>query len=186
MKDLEPSPVDQSQRGGIALSPVPADLWYAIYVRSRHEKKVSASLMQKGYPILFPFSRVRRRRADRNVDVDVPIFPGYVFAQFDAKKRLPILQIPGVVLIVSQAGEPEPVEAAEIASLARIVDSGRPIQAWDFLRTGQKVRIQGGALAGAEGILIRIKNRERLIVSVGVLQRAISVEIDQDLVEPQY
>lgn len=169
-------------RSGDAVAPP----WYAVYTRARHEKVVQESLQGKGYEALSPSYRVRRRRGNRNVDVDLPLFPSYTFCQFDPLRRLPILQTPGVVFVVSRAGEPDPVDPREIASLQTILQSGRTLQPWDFLRSGQRVRICGGTLAGAEGLLVRIKSSTRLIVSVSVLQRSVAVEIDHDMVEPVY
>lgn len=160
--------------------------WFALYVRSRHERTVERSLLSRGLQAIAPFYKVRRRRADRNVDLEVPIFPSYVFCQFEATKRLPILQTSGVVFIVSRDGQPEPIDSTEVASIQKIAASGRAVQPWDFLQNGQRVRIRAGSLAGAEGILVRIRNRERLVVSVTVLQRSVAVEIDQDMVEPIY
>ena len=164
----------------------PTVAWYAIYTRSRHEKVVSDGLRGKGYDSFCPFYQARRRRRNRDVPVDLPLFPGYVFSRFDASKRLPILTTPGVSFIVSRAGEPAPVDPGEILSLQRMIQSGRALQPWDFLRAGRRVRIRGGALAGAEGILVRIKNSNRLVAHVTVLQRSVAVEIDQDAVEPVY
>ena len=160
--------------------------WYALYVRSRHEKVAERLLRGKGYAAFSPVYRTRRRRADRTKELDVPLFPGYVFCQFDPNCRLPILTTPGVVMVVSAGNSPQPVEDAEIASIQRIVTSGCPVQPWPFLRDGQKVRIQAGALCGAEGTLLRIKNGYRLVASVILLQRSLAVELDQDSVVPVF
>lgn len=160
--------------------------WYAIYTRSRHERTVQDNLRSKGYDSFSPICKVRRRRGTRTVDADLPIFSSYVFCRFDAQRRLPILTTPGVVAIVSRAGEPAPIDSREVTSLQALVRSDRILQPWDFLLTGQKVRIVAGSMAGAEGVLVRVKNRVRLVATVTVLQRAVAVEIDQDMVEPIY
>lgn len=174
----QPAAERPSEHAGLA--------WFAIYTRSRHEKVVRDSLRGKGYESFSPFYKARRRQGKRSVVVDLPLFTSYVFCRFNALQRLPILKTPGVVFIVSRAGEPEPVDPREIESLQTMLQSGRPLQPWDFLPVGQKVRIRTGALAGAEGTLVRIKNRDRLVASVTVLQRAVSVEIDKDVVEPVF
>ena len=74
-----------------------ADRWYALYVRSRHEKTVENSLRLKGYSVFSPSYRTTRKRVDRIAEIEVALFPGYVFCQFDTNKRLPILMTPGVV-----------------------------------------------------------------------------------------
>lgn len=160
--------------------------WYALHVRSRHEKTVETFLNGKGYPIFSPFYRTKRKRSDRTVEIDVPLFPGYVFCQFDPVRRLPILTTPGVVTIVGAGNIPEPVEDHEIDSVRRLVTFGQSVQPWPFLRAGQKIRIQAGPLSGVEGVLVQVKKKQRLIASISLLQRSIAVEVDQDEVVPLF
>ena len=160
--------------------------WYALYVRSRHEKVVEAGLRGKGYPAFSPFYRTKRKRVDRIAEVDVPLFPGYVFCHFEASKRLPILTTSGIVGVVGPGNRPEPVEDHEIASIRTIALSGRPVQPWPFLRSGQRIRLQAGPLMGAEGIFLRVKDEYHLIVSITLLQRAVSVVIERDHVAPLF
>ena len=74
--------------------------WYALYVRSRHERVVENGLRGKGYCAFSPFYRTKHKRVDRIAAIDVPLFPGYIFCYFDSNKRLPILMTPGMVRIV--------------------------------------------------------------------------------------
>jgi transcription antitermination factor NusG len=160
--------------------------WYAVYVRSRHEKVVESGLRGKGYAAFSPSYRTKRKRVDRIAEIDVPLFPGYVFCYFDASKRLPILMTPGIVGVVGPRNSPEPVDDTEIASIRSVALSGRPVQPWPFLKSGQRVRLQCGPLAGAEGVFLRVKDEYHLVVSVTLLQRAVSVTFDKDAVEPLF
>jgi transcription antitermination factor NusG len=165
-----------------------ADLtrWYALYVRSRHERVVESGLRGKGYVAFSPFYRTRRRRFDRIAEIDVPVFPGYVFCHFDSNKRLPILTTPGIVGVVGPGHRPEPVEDAEMASIRTIALSGRPVQPWPFLKSGQRVQLQAGPLMGAEGIFLRVKDEYHLVVTITLLQRAVSVVVEKDSVAPLF
>jgi transcription termination/antitermination protein NusG len=160
--------------------------WYALYVRSRHEKVVESGLKGKGYAAFSPFYRTRRKRVDRITVVDVPLFPGYVFCLFEANKRLPILMTPGIVGVVGPGNRPEPVDDTEIASIRTLALSGHPVQPWPFLRSGQRIRLQSGPLMGAEGIFLRVKDEDHLVVSITLLQRAVSVVIGKDAVAPLF
>ena len=163
-----------------------ADRWYALYVRSRHEKTVENSLRGKGYTAFCPSYRTRRKRVDRISEIEVVLFPGYVFCQFDSSKRLPILMTPGVVGVVRRGSKPEPVDDTEIASIRTLALSGHSVQPWPFLRIGQRIRVQAGPLAGAEGVFLRVKDEDRLVVSITLLQRAVSVVIERDVVAPLF
>jgi transcription antitermination factor NusG len=160
--------------------------WYALYVRSRHEKVVESGLRGKGYSAFSPFYRTKRKRVDRTAEIDVPLFPGYVFCYFDSNARLPILVTPGIVGVVGPGNRPEPVDDTEIASIRTIALSGRPVQPWPFLRSGQRIRLQAGPLTGAEGIFLRVKDEHQLVVSLTLLQRSISVVIEKDAVSPLF
>ena len=157
--------------------------WYALYVRSHHERAVETALKGKGYPAFSPFYRTRRKRVDRTIEIEIPLFPGYVFCHFNPNKRLPVLTTPGIVGVVPP-NRPEAVDETEICSIRTLALSGRPVQPWPFLTSGQRIRLHAGPLVGAEGIFLRVKDACHLVVSVSLLQRAVSVVIENDAVEP--
>ena len=165
---------------------VGAHRWYALYVRSRHEKTVENSLRGKGYSVFSPSYRTKRKRIDRIAEIEVALFPGYVFCSFDANTRLPILMTPGVVGVVGRGSRPEPVDEIEIASMRTLALSGRSVQPWPFLESGQRIWLHSGPLAGAEGIFLRVKDEDRLVVSITLLQRAVSVVIEKEAVAPWF
>jgi transcription antitermination factor NusG len=158
--------------------------WFALCVRSQYEKNVAATLRSKGYEDFLPLYRCRRRWSDRFKELELPLFPGYVFCCFDINHRLPILLTPGVMLIVGSGKIPVPVDDNEIAALKSIVKSRFQAEPWPFLQIGQTVRIEQGSLEGVEGILLALKKPNRLVVSVTLLQRSVAVEIDEDWAKP--
>jgi len=158
--------------------------WFALQVRSQHEKTVASTLREKGYEEFLPLCQIKRRWSDRVKRLEAPLFPGYVFCRFDVQKRLPILVTPGVQFIVGLGKIPFPIDNSEIAALQSIVKSGLPAQPWPFLKIGQRVRIEQGSLEGIEGILLTPKSSYRLVVSITLLQRSVAVEVDRDWVIP--
>ena len=158
--------------------------WYALWVRSRHEKSVTEILNGKGYETFLPMQKTRRRWSDRIQDVELPLIPGYVFCRFDANYRMPVMTTPGLVQIVSIGKTPYPVDDAEMAALLTAVESGFHLQLWPFLRTGQRVTIEEGPLRSLEGILISTKGSDQLILSISLLQRSVAVAVDRRSVRP--
>lgn len=154
--------------------------WYGVRTRSNHEKMAAVSLANKGFDQYLPTYRSRRRWSDRTVETEQPLFPGYVFCRFDAKKRLPIITTPGVVSVVGFGTEPAPIDDAEIEAVQMILRSGLATEPCPFLREGQRIRVKRGSLEGLEGLLIKKKNDWRIVVSVNLLQRSVTVEIDRD------
>ncbi len=156
--------------------------WFALRVRRRHEKVVAYGLASKGLEQLLPLYTIRHRWSDRHRDLQVPLFPGYVFCRFPHEKRVPVLRTPGVVSIVSFGGVLVPVTETEIDSLRTLIASGLPLAPWPHLRVGQKVSIGCGSLRGVEGIVVRLKGRWRVVVNINLLQRSVAVEIDRDVI----
>ena len=138
----------------------------------------------KGYEAYLPLYRVRRRWSDRVVDKELPLFPGYLFCRFDPSQRLPILAAPGVVSIISSGKIPIPIPQMEIAAIRAAIESGFLVMPCAYLKEGQRVRVREGPLEGMEGILTRKKNELRIVLSVEMLQRSVSMEIDRESVIP--
>jgi transcription antitermination factor NusG len=155
--------------------------WYGIRTRSNHERVAATGLEGKGFQQYLPVYRSRRRWSDRVIEAEKPLFPGYVFCRFDAKKRLPVITTPGVVSVIGFGSEPTPIAECEIEAVQAILNSGLAAEPFPFLREGHRVRVMRGSLDGLEGILVNNKKSEwRVVVSVTMLQRSVSVEIDRD------
>jgi transcription antitermination factor NusG len=156
--------------------------WFALQVRMRHEVEVSDHLQGKAYEWFLPLYKSRRRWSDRVKEVDAPLFPGYLFCRFNPNDRLPILKTPNVTQIVGYNHIPVPVDEQEITAIRMLVASGIPNFPCAYLEVGSKVRIDAGALRGLEGILMDVKGKRRLVLSITLLQRSVAVEIDSDVV----
>ena len=158
--------------------------WYALQIRSKLGSLASATLCGKGYEAYLPLYRCGRRWSDRVKQLDLPLFPGYLFCRFDVCDRLPILTTPGVISVVGAGKTPVPVDEEEIGAIRAILRSGLVAQPWPFLQVGSKVYIERGPLAGLEGIITNTDKVYRLIVSVNLLQRSVAVEIDREWARP--
>jgi transcription antitermination factor NusG len=159
--------------------------WYAIQIQARLGSIASATLRGKGYEEFLPLYRSRRRWSDRIKELERPLFPGYLFCRFDVSDRLmPILTTPGVIGIVGAGKSPVPVDDQEIEAVRAVLRSGLMVQPWPFLSVGSRVYIEGGPLAGLEGIITNTDKVYRLIVSVNLLQRSVAVEIDREWARP--
>lgn len=152
--------------------------WFAIQVRTGTEKTATAVLQHKGYECFLPLSKLRRRWSDRIKQLDVALFPGYLFCRFDPNHRLPVLIVPGVIQVVGVGKTPIPVEDDEIAALQCVGISDLPAQPWPFLRVGKMARIKYGPLRGLTGIVLQIKSEIKVVLSVCLLQRSVAVEVD--------
>jgi len=143
-------------------------------------------LENAGFECYLPISNSRRKWSDRTKQLEVPLFPGYLFCRMNPNDRLPVLITPGVVQIVGTGKTPIPIEDREIAAIQRVGSSGLSTMPWPHLRAGQVARIEEGPLQGISGIVIRIKSGLKLVLSVQLLQRSIAVEIDRNWIRADY
>jgi transcription antitermination factor NusG len=158
--------------------------WFALRVQSRCEKVVAMIARNKGFEEFLPLHQSRRRWSDRLKAIDLPLFPGYVFCRLDPQRRLPLLTIPGVLHFVGIGKIPSPIEDTEIAAIRTATGSGILTEPWPFLEVGQWVRLEGGPLAGLEGILVETPDRQRVVVSVTLLKRSVAVAIEGSSATP--
>jgi len=152
--------------------------WFALRVKSRHEKIVADSLENKGFARLLPLYRSTRRWSDRTKTLDLPLFPGYVFCRFELFQRSQILQTFGVRSIVAFGANPAPAAPEDIFSLCSLVDAGCDTRPTQYLATGQRVMITDGPLSGITGYLLKLRNSRTLVISISLLKRSVAVEID--------
>lgn len=158
--------------------------WFALQTRFRYEDLVARQLQNKGYETFLPLYKCRRRWSDRVKELEMPLFPGYLFCRFNPSNRLPILTIPGVARVVGAGRTLMPIAEEEIAAIQKAVQSDLPRQPWPFLRIGQRVRVVWGPLTGVEGILLSFRGACRLILSVNLLHSSVAVDVDGAWVMP--
>lgn len=160
--------------------------WYALWVKPRHEKSVQRLLTLGQHRSLTPLYTSRHRWADRFHDVELPLFPGYVFCHFDAARRHDILRIPGVIDVVRTGCHPTPVPDSEIEALEYVMGVSVAKEPWPGLVAGDSVVIISGPLTGLTGVVIEYKNKLRLVLGVTLLQRSVLLEIDRSSLIPAH
>jgi transcription elongation factor/antiterminator RfaH len=156
--------------------------WFGIRTKSNFEKIAKSALEAKGFETYVPLYRSRRRRSDRTVISDLPLFPGYVFCRFDPHYRMPVMTARGVISIIGFGDDPVPIPDQEIEAVRRVLICGQASEPHLFLREGQRVLVRYGSLEGIEGILLKKKSDWRLVISINLLQRSLAVEVDRDWV----
>ena len=152
--------------------------WYAAYTCANHEKAVTRQLQQRSVECFLPLYESVRRWKDRRVRLQLPLFPGYVFVRLSLRDRLQALQIPGVARLVGFDGQPTPVPDEDIEAIRACLAGSHPVQPRRYLQRGERVRVLSGPLAGLSGVIVREKKTTRLVVSLDLLMRSVSVEFD--------
>jgi transcription antitermination factor NusG len=158
--------------------------WFALRVRSNHERVAAMHLRGRGIEEFAPTYVAERQWSDRKKQIDQFLFPGYVFCRLNPAERMPALSVPGAVTLVGFGSGPTPIPTEEIQAIRQMIDSGLLVAPWPFLQKGQRVLVERGPLEGVEGILQEIRKTFRLVVSIQMLQRSVSVELDRAWIRP--
>lgn len=152
--------------------------WYAIYTCANHEKRVAEQLRSQSAEYFLPVYQSVRQWKDRRKRLELPLFPGYVFVRIPVRERLRVLKVAGVARLVSFGGVPVPVPEEDIAIIRACFAGDQAVKPHRYLKRGQRVRVMNGPLTGFTGIVVRQRNRTRLVISFELLQRSVAVEID--------
>jgi transcription antitermination factor NusG len=158
--------------------------WYAAYTCAQHEKRVATELVARDVEHFLPLYSSMRRWKDRRVQLQLPLFPGYVFVRLALRDRLRVIQIPSVVRLVGFGGLPTALPNAEMEILQSGFSRSLNAEPHPFLTVGRCVRITGGPFAGLEGVLKRKRSTLRVVVSLELIQRSVAVDVDAADVRP--
>jgi len=158
--------------------------WFAAYTTTRHEKAVSEHCAMRDIEAFLPLYRTQKLwKNGCRMNLELPLFPSYIFVRVAARERVRVLEVPGVLSLVGSTGKPVPLPAVEIealrASLPFIKCEPHP-----YLVIGERVRVKSGSLEGMEGVLLRKKGLLRVVLSLDLIMQSVAVEVDADNVEP--
>jgi transcription antitermination factor NusG len=158
--------------------------WYATYTIARHEKCVAQQMQERRIDCFLPLYRSIHRWKDRRKQVELALFPSYVFVHIALKDRLQVLQLPSVVRIIGFNGTPVPLLDSEIMALRAGLVRNPSLQPHPYLTVGRHARIRSGPMAGLEGVVLREREKFRIVLSIELIKRSVVVEVDLADIEP--
>lgn len=157
--------------------------WYAIYTRSRFEKKVHNDLQRSNFQVFLPLIKEKKAWSDRIKTVSVPLLPSYVFVKLERQSIPRLNYYPGIVRLVTFDRKPCEVREEEIQLLQQIITHGVHVQQAVHCAVGDKVRITQGPLKGWEGNVDSVKGQSRIVFQIASILQCISVEVNMGDVE---
>ena len=159
-------------------------VWYAVYTRSRTEKKTVDDLTERGIEAYIPLRKVLRQWSDRKKLVVVPLINSYVFVRIEPSQYFEVLSSPGVVRYVYYCGHPAAIPEPQIDILKAIAGSDVEVESIPSkMPPGTRVRINAGPLCGIEGELSRFAGRNKVVIRIGQLDHTIMLTISPMLIE---
>ena len=160
--------------------------WYAVRTRSRHEKTVERHLKERGITSFLPLATQVQRWSDRRKLVQFPLFAGYIFVRTEAnpETRVQVLRVEGVVSFVGRNGQGSSIPDEQIEAVRTLITSNISFANHPFVKSGQRVRIRGGALDGMEGLFVSQNGDGSLVISIEPIEKSVAIRIEGYDVEP--
>jgi transcription antitermination factor NusG len=158
--------------------------WYAAYTCANHEKRVAQQLERRSVEYFLPLYESLRRWKDRRVQLQLPLFPSYVFVRITQRDRLRVLEIPSMVRLVGFNGFPTALPDDEMEAMRTALTRELRAEPHPYLKVGKRARITSGPFVGLEGILLRKKGTFRVVLSIELIKRSIAVDVDSADVVP--
>lgn len=150
--------------------------WYAVYTRSRCEKKVASMLLRREIEHYCPLNRVMKQWSDRKKLIFEPLFASYVFVRIPATQMSFVRQLStDIVNFVYWLGKPAVIRDQEIDAIKKFLGEYTNVRIEKAkVRVNDTVRIIGGPLLNMEGKVTEIGNaRARLeLPSLGYMMYA--------------
>ena len=165
------------------------EAWYAVWTRSHCERLVADQLAAKGFaPFLPEIHRRPRRASAARALVPTPMFPGYLFVRdvMDKMRYIEMLKVRGIVRVLEDGWTRlTPIADDDIEAIRKVTDADVPVFSHPYLQHGERVRVVEGPLRDVEGIFVHdTQQKGRLVLSVDLLGRSVSVEVDDSVVVP--
>ncbi len=152
--------------------------WYAIYTKPRWEKKIAASLEEKGIENYLPLIKTLKTWSDRKKWVQEPLFKSYIFVHVDRSDYIPAIQTPGTVKYVSFENKAVAIPPLQIEAIKTFIESGEDLLSdIPALRTGDRVVVIRGALKGLEGTLVEFQQKHRVRIMIEGIQQSLHLNI---------
>jgi transcriptional antiterminator NusG len=153
--------------------------WEIAHLRSRQEKAVARLLLDGRMPFYLPQVRQTSRRSGRDFVSHLPLFPGYIFLRRVDGLRETLFRTRAVAHMIEVPDQAQ--LNAELLQIRQLQARGAVLTPRVEIVPGDSVRITEGAFSGYTGIVLEERGALRLIVSVSILRKSISVEFPREL-----
>jgi transcriptional antiterminator RfaH len=163
---------------------VAAALWYAVYTRSRAEKRLMELLTEKGIEAYVPVRKVIKQWSDRKKMIEEPLIRSYCFVKIELQRYQEVLNTPGAVRYVWFSGKPASIPERQIEILKTITGSGLEVDCLpDTFQPGIQIRVNAGPLLGLTGELVHVSNKKKVIIRIDHLNQVVTVSISPAMIE---
>lgn len=158
-----------------------AGTWWVLHTRARNEKAVAETLERQGISHFLPLVTHQRRYAGRTRQVEIPLFPGYVFLCGGVNERHLALRTNRVAQILEVPNQER--LRSDLQQIERVIASHEPVDLYPRIVAGARCRVTSGSLRDLEGVVLRRRGPWRVYVGVDFLGQSAELEIESALIE---
>lgn len=153
--------------------------WYALYTKSRFERRVFNGLQQQSIEAYLPMHKTLKQWSDRKKWVEEPLIKSYVFVKIkDEKEFFKALNVVGAVNFVIFSGKPASIPENQITLLRTILKENVSYEiCHESFTTGDSVEVKEGSLAGLSGKLIEFKGSKKVLVEIDHIAHSLVLSI---------
>ena len=158
--------------------------WFAIYVKSRSEKKVFKLLEDIGVESFLPLITRVKQWSDRKKKVEEPLFRSYLFVNIPLSDYYTVLNVNGVVKFITFEKKPVPVPNNQIIAIKEYLNDTElhSINYEDF-KEGELVRVKTGQMKDLVGRFVKINGKHRVIIDIEAVGQSLAVNVARSNVE---
>jgi len=153
--------------------------WYALYTKSRAEKKAEKELAAKGIEAYLPLEKRLKQWSDRKKWVEEPLIRSYIFVRVNKKEIQKAIYTPGILTLVTFEGKPAPIPDKQIQAIKDILSSEEKFEVTsDKFEIGEKVEVTQGGLQGLKGEMVKHLNKFKVLIRLEVIDQNLLVNIN--------
>lgn len=159
--------------------------WYAVYTKSRAEKKVYAELVRKGIETYLPLIKVKRQWSDRMKIIEEPLLRGYVFVKVSRREYYDVLVTSGALYYICFDGKPTAIPDCQILNLKVFIDcsdSGIEVTS-ERIHKGDFIWVVCGPLKNLYGEVVEIRGKRRILLRLSSLGYCVHAEVGLNKIE---
>ena len=153
--------------------------WYALYTKSRAEKKIYAEFKKHGIESYLPLRKELKLWSDRKKWVETPIIHSYIFVRIPKSDYLRVFDAPGVVAYVKAKGIPVIILDHEIDAMRRAISSNMSFNVEKAtIQKGQNITITSGPLKGISGEVVEMQGAKKFYLRISHINYMLVIDLD--------
>jgi len=153
--------------------------WYALYTKSRSEKKVNQDLIYKNIDCYLPLEKKLKLWSDRKKWVEEPLIRSYIFVFIEEEEIQKALNTPGVVNVIRFGGKPAKIQNRHIEIIKSLLSGSDEYEiSSESFEPGEQIEITHGSMKGYYGELVHHLNKYKVLIRISSINQNLLIRIN--------